>query len=174
MYKRISSPNIDKLYETETSIILCREDANTKSDDEENICKVNRGMNCECSVNKCHAKCNNCEMGNYLWKNVYVHNSRIHGFGLFESDDIKKGEFIIEYLGKEYAKCSNKTEYDTYQMEMGKHYIDAREEGSLARFINHHDPANAKFEKKLLVGLRDVVYLRRTIFLRTMKLHVLI
>ena len=60
--------------------------------------------------------------------------------------------FILEYLGKEYAKRSNKTKYDTYQMEMGKHYIDAREEGSLARFINHHDPANAKFEKKIVGG----------------------
>ena len=36
-----------------------------------------------------------------LW---YKKKSRLHGFGLFASCDIKKGEKVIEYIGDKVSK----------------------------------------------------------------------
>ena len=115
------------------------------------FCNENRCMCWECPLGECHEQCNNNEIASCQWKKVFVHDSIFHRYGLFAGEYIKKGEFIIEYLGIEYKK--NKLhKHRGYSMEMDKHYIDAFEEGSLARYINHVPGANARFVKKIVAG----------------------
>ena len=38
-------------------------------------------------------------------------------------------------------------------MQMGKHYIDARQAGTKARYINHSKKPNSKFVKRMIRGV---------------------
>ncbi len=67
------------------------------------------------------------------------------GWGVFTNENIRKGEYVLEYCGealgntsKELKKRENESS-TTYLMRMNKsnYTLDARHKGSVARFINH-------------------------------------
>ena len=75
----------------------------------------------------------------------------LKGQGLTSTEYIKEGTFVIEYIGKRIteveakAQLESKCHSDCYLYVLVEHfgetersfYIDARETGNLARFINH-------------------------------------
>eukprot|EP00884_Botryococcus_braunii_P002799 jgi/Botrbrau1/1251/Bobra.0163s0044.1 len=79
--------------------------------------------------------------------NFRYYGSSIHGAGLFAARDVKKGEFVIEYVGalvpsnrqdmfeKKYLREGIKS---TYMFSLDDDWIiDATKQGNAARYINH-------------------------------------
>ncbi len=69
------------------------------------------------------------------------------GLGLFAMDDIKKGEWIIEYVGE--LKSNKEIEDNTtkYLFEVNSKWtIDGSMRSNTARYINHAHHANAEPE----------------------------
>ncbi|MBO6101911.1 MAG: SET domain-containing protein-lysine N-methyltransferase [Opitutales bacterium] len=87
-----------------------------------------------------------------------VKKSEIHGFGLFASRDIKKGERVLKYLGEKISKeesarrgleqerkAKRSGEGAVYIFELdGEFDIDGNFEYNDARFINHACSTNCE------------------------------
>lgn len=123
---------------------------------------------------------NNCNVGkdcgNRHFKPVKLYESlTLHkGWGVKAGQDIKSGDFIIEYVGEviddeeeerrlnEYYKSNEKSFY-IMQSDTDT-YIDARNKGNISRFINHSCEPNCIFQKWLssdgyhmyLFALKDI------------------
>ncbi|KAM0675673.1 Histone-lysine N-methyltransferase ezh1 [Gurleya vavrai] len=144
--------------------------------------------NCKCQIASrectflCHKRKNSLDCGNkgiFMNKhaNVHVGESLIAGYGLFASEEIKNGSFVIEYVGEvishneaeirgffyDQRKISylfdlslrNEEEYST---------IDATRFGNEARFINHSTNANLNAKQMVVNGvLRMGMYAKRNI-----------
>lgn len=112
---------------------------------------------------------------------------KLKGYGLTCSQNITKGTFVIEYIGKRITKNEAKVQLewkeasDCYLFVLVEHfgetehsfYIDARDEGNLARFINHscqsnlemipvrinyHDPHFALFASKDITAGSELTF----------------
>lgn len=133
-----------------------------------------RGNNLDCSDSRCdnRAMFTECPK-NCLGKNKDCRNRRFSkreyapvqafytgpnkGFGVQAVAPIKKGEFIIEYVGEvvsseEFAKRLKKygrdpTHTHHYMFEIGSMIIDATVKGNCSRFMNHSCEPNAVCEK---------------------------
>ncbi|HMN06883.1 MAG TPA: SET domain-containing protein-lysine N-methyltransferase [Flavobacteriales bacterium] len=73
-----------------------------------------------------------------------VRDSRIHGKGVFATEDIPAGTELIEYTGKLITRAEADELYDeiysghTFLMELTEDWIiDANQNGNDARWINH-------------------------------------
>lgn len=69
------------------------------------------------------------------------------GFGLFAEEQIKKGDYIIDYVGEiiPNAKCENHP--GRYLFEVDDHFtIDGAARENIARYINHACKPNAEVE----------------------------
>lgn len=85
------------------------------------------------------------------------------GWGLFVLDDVKEGDFLIEYVGElitmeefrrriEY-KINRKEEQNYYYMAMDTNrMLDAGPRGNIARFMNHSCDPNAETQKWTVNG----------------------
>jgi len=121
----------------------------------------------ECDSN-CVAQCGNSRIRNKQWKRVQVFDAgQKKGRGLRALEPIRKGEFIIEYVGKAIQKKDLESLFESYQMERmhymmsldGDIYIDARKSGGLARYINHSCQPNCKLDRWKVSGVtRAVVF----------------
>ena len=122
-------------------------------------------MECDrsnCSVGS--SLCKNRKLQQKKWKNVEIRKTKKKRYGLFSLMDIKKDEFVIEYVGeiidkKEcYKRLRNdyKDNKNLYIMNIGKYYIDATKKGNNARFINHSCDPNC-IAKMIKVKNQDCV-----------------
>lgn len=98
--------------------------------------------------------------------------SKLHGYGLFAKTDIKRGQKIIQYVGKSisYDDCDRITDrrfksaaaknrgYAFVFQVTKKYFIDGLVAGNLARFINHSCNPNCE----------SVIY-RREVWIRAMR-----
>jgi SET domain-containing protein len=69
------------------------------------------------------------------------------GFGLFAEEQIKKGDYIIDYVGEiiPNAKCENHP--GKYLFEVDDHFtIDGAARENIARYINHSCKPNSEVE----------------------------
>ena len=106
---------------------------------------INIASSIECDNENCLAKnkCLNRRMsrGRSFWKNVTVTEVGVRGKGLIASEDIKDGEFVLEYTG--YVTENHSDSDYVLQVHAGR-YIDAdvrRNPDYLAGYINHsHSP----------------------------------
>ncbi|MBL8961530.1 MAG: SET domain-containing protein-lysine N-methyltransferase [Gemmatimonadetes bacterium] len=82
-----------------------------------------------------------------------VKRSRIQGRGGWATRDIKKGEWIVEYVGEKITWAESDRRYDdekmsrhhTFLFTLDKRYvIDAANEGNDARYINHSCDPNCE------------------------------
>ena len=94
-------------------------------------------------------------MSNLLYE---LRNSGIHNNGLFAARDIRKGEYIIEYVGEKITKAESERralEWDkhartrghglVYIFELNKRYdIDGNVDDNPAKFINHSCEPNCE------------------------------
>ena len=107
----------------------------------------------ECYPEYCYKNCNNCDISKNKQKKTFVKGSHIEGNGLFVSEIITNDEYIFEYLGNEKVGKAPKNATSKYIMQMEKHYIDARQAGTKARYINHSKTPNAEFRKRIIRGV---------------------
>ncbi|CAI5438635.1 unnamed protein product [Caenorhabditis angaria] len=139
---------------TESLVCECHESGNNCSDDD---C-VNRAMYTECPTGCPATKCKNQRFTKKKNAAVEPFNTGTKkGCGLRATKDIKKGQFIIEYVGEmlerdDYAKRKEKYAKDKshkhhYFCDTGSHTIDATTMGNPSRFINHSCNPNAVCEK---------------------------
>lgn len=71
------------------------------------------------------------------------------GLGLFAGESIPKGEFIIEYFGRELLEAEQYTSKSKYLFEINsKKTIDGTIRENTARYINHSCKPNCEAEIK--------------------------
>ena len=92
-----------------------------------------------------------------------VRRSHIHGWGLFLKKDIKKDDFIVEYLGqivRQLVGDKREKYYEDagvgscYLFRLDEHHIvDATRRGNIGRFMNHCCKPNVRFFLSFLTFL---------------------
>ena len=86
---------------------------------------------------------------------IYDKNRKVIGIGLIVTEECKKGDFIIEYVGEAVEKNEQVCELkDTsYVMHIeGDVFVDATKRGGLARYIIHSCDPNCKVKKVKVMG----------------------
>ncbi|MBI3671776.1 SET domain-containing protein [Candidatus Azambacteria bacterium] len=82
-------------------------------------------------------------------KNTFKVKRSRSGLGLFAEDDIKKGDFIIEYTGKIISHDEANEKGGKYLFEINsKRTIDGSGRENKARYINHSCRPNCEVEIK--------------------------
>jgi SET domain-containing protein len=61
---------------------------------------VNRILYTECVLNECLKGCKNNRFQKTKWKKTEILDAGKKGSGLFLKENVKKGDFIIEYVGE--------------------------------------------------------------------------
>ena len=94
-------------------------------------------------------------------KKVSIGRSSIHGWGLFLREDVKKGDFVMEYKGEiisqdeaeRRGKLFDKID-SSFLFNLSTEYVvDATRKGSKAKFANHSkDDPNCGPRIKLVKG----------------------
>ncbi|GFS79563.1 histone-lysine N-methyltransferase NSD2 [Nephila pilipes] len=118
---------------------------------------LNRSMLMECHPDICKAKdlCQNQKFQKRQYVSTKVFKTENCGWGLKTLQDVKKGDFVIEYVGEiitheEYRKRSNeKGESSNYYFLYldSRRMIDAGPMGNYSRFINHSCGPNCEMIK---------------------------
>lgn len=95
-------------------------------------------------------------------KKIKVVKTELCGWGVVAAESVKKGDFIIEYIGEviDDALCEkrlwdmkDKGVTNFYMCELRKDFtIDATFKGNLSRFLNHSCDPNCKLEKWQVEG----------------------
>lgn len=127
-------------------------------------CILNHVQKYECNKNcSCKEDCPNRKVQNGITRKLNVkYISKSKGFGAFALEDIKKDDFICEYVGQiinktfaiEKIERNKKEKKPNYILQVRENYekiiintfIDAEEYGNMSRFINHSCDPNLYFD----------------------------
>lgn len=121
-------------------------------------------MSTECEKNTCPCglTCQNRRFQLHQDACVYPKYMGAKGFGLIAGEKIKKGQFIIQYIGEVLSLKSEEgikrlNDYSkstcTYMMKLGgSEVIDPSYKGNMARFINHSCDPNCETQKWNVLG----------------------
>ncbi|XP_017768211.1 PREDICTED: uncharacterized protein LOC108556555 [Nicrophorus vespilloides] len=120
---------------------------------------LNRMLLTECDLEVCPAgeRCENQRFDKRQYVNVLPYNTKGRGWGLKTLEPVKKGQFVIEYVGeviddKEYQRRIKKM----HEQKIDNYYfltidntrmIDAGPKGNVARFMNHCCEPNCETQK---------------------------
>ncbi|KAM3360704.1 histone-lysine N-methyltransferase ASHH1 [Capsicum galapagoense] len=152
-----------KLKEEDIAICVCKYDA----DDPESACgegclNVQTSTECTPGYCQCGETCRNQRFQKCEYAKTKLFRTEGRGWGLLADENIKDGQFIIEYCGEvissEEAKkrCRAYEAHDlkdAYLISLGANYfIDATRKGSFARFINHSCQPNCVTRKWTVLG----------------------
>lgn len=127
---------------------------------------INRMLMLECCPTICRAKdrCGNMQFQRRVYPKMGVKRTASRGWGLFINQDVKKGDFLIEYVGElitteEFKKRialmlnDKDAEQNYYFMVMdNSRVIDAGPKGNVARFMNHSCDPNCETQKWTVNG----------------------
>ena len=112
----------------------------------------------ECVACK-NPRCKNQRIQRKEWAKVEVRSTPLkHGYGLFACEDIKKDQFILEFLGEVINKSTMHERSNHGQKQLYLHniaqnvYLDATRKGSIARYTNHSCEPNAKHDRWIVKG----------------------
>ncbi|KAF8784580.1 Histone-lysine N-methyltransferase NSD2 like protein [Argiope bruennichi] len=120
---------------------------------------LNRSLLMECHADFCLAKdlCQNQKFQKRQYVPTKIFKTIDRGWGLMTTRDVKKGEFIIEYVGEiitheEYRKRSGEMQINGdsnyYFLYLdARRMIDAGPMGNYSRFINHSCEPNCEMRK---------------------------
>ena len=138
---------------------------------------INRMMFVECDPKYCPCgdECKNCRFQKREYAEVTLMEPKdAKGFGLMTRQALKKGQFVIEYVGEVVNEEEHNRRKVEYRKEGKRHFyfmsiangevIDATRRGNLSRFLNHSCNPNCETQKwqvggELCIGifaLRDV------------------
>ncbi|MEA1929329.1 MAG: SET domain-containing protein [Patescibacteria group bacterium] len=85
------------------------------------------------------------------------------GLGLFATEPIKRGQFVIEYTGEKISSEEADKRGGKYLFDVSKDLVlDAKDRKHLARYINHSCKPNCYAERDVEEG-RVSIYARRKI-----------
>ena len=128
---------------------------------------INRMLLLECCPTLCPAgeKCGNQQFQHQEYPDLIVKSASSKGSGLYAKQDLKKGDFVIEYVGElistdefkkriDHNNANNKgAEKNCYYMVMdNRRVIDAGDKGNVARFMNHSCNPNCESQKWTVNG----------------------
>ncbi|KAL3362966.1 hypothetical protein AABB24_012317 [Solanum stoloniferum] len=152
-----------KLKEDDIAICECKYDAS----DPESACVercLNVITNTECTPGycQCGATCRNQRFQKCEYAKTKLFRTEGRGWGLLADENIKAGQFIIEYCGEVISSEEAKKRSQAYEAHGFKdayiisldanHFIDATRKGSFARFINHSCWPNCETRKWTVLG----------------------
>ncbi|KAI5061501.1 hypothetical protein GOP47_0024006 [Adiantum capillus-veneris] len=110
----------------------------------------------------CGETCKNQRFQQRRYINSKLVKTEERGWGLLAAQDVKMGEFVIEYCGEVISCEEARTRSQTYEVEglqdayiislSGSEFIDATRKGSLGRFINHSCDPNCETRKWTVLG----------------------
>ncbi|CAL8462433.1 g1966 [Coccomyxa elongata] len=125
---------------------------------------LNRMLNMECVPGYCPCgeRCSNQQFSKRQYAKLEKRRAGAKGFGLFATEDLLAGQFIIEYIGEVLEEEEYLRRKDFYQESGQRHYyfmnigngevIDAARKGALGRFINHSCNPNCETQKWVVRG----------------------
>ncbi|CAG2100211.1 unnamed protein product [Medioppia subpectinata] len=151
----------------ESHISLCEcKVKNDVSCNDENC--INRALMVECDPKLCTAgdKCRNQRFKKREYAATKPFKTESAGWGLKADEDIKKGQFVIEYVGEliDEDECERRlksmgdnNQSNFYFLTIDKEkIIDAGPKGNLARFMNHSCQPNCETQKWMVNGATRV------------------
>ncbi|KAK3018019.1 hypothetical protein RJ639_004739, partial [Escallonia herrerae] len=110
----------------------------------------------------CGDYCKNQRFQKCEYAKTKVFKTEGRGWGLLADEDIKAGQFIIEYCGEVIPSEEAKRRSQTYEAQGlmdayiisldANFFVDATKKGSLARFINHSCQPNCETRKWTVMG----------------------
>ena len=143
---------------------MCECDEETKDPCGETSECLNRLLRCECRPT-CLAgdKCGNQRFQRRKYPKLKVTRTATRGWGLTVHEDIKRGSFLIEYVGELITMAefhrrieqsrARKEEHNYYYMTVDNNrMIDAGPKGNIARFMNHSCDPNCETQKWTVNG----------------------
>ncbi|XP_053575241.1 LOW QUALITY PROTEIN: histone-lysine N-methyltransferase, H3 lysine-36 specific [Bombina bombina] len=125
---------------------------------------INRMLLYECHTSVCPAgdRCQNQDFSKRQYPEVEIFRTGSRGWGLRCKTDIKKGEFVNEYVGEmiDEEECRARIRYaqehditNFYMLTLDKdRVIDAGPKGNFARFMNHSCQPNCETQKWTVNG----------------------
>lgn len=126
---------------------------------------LNRISLIECDPKFCPAgdKCQNQNFRKNNYAKLETFRTLNTGWGLRAKEDIKKGNFVIEYMGdvideqecKRRLQESNSSNFYFFTLDKDN-IIDARPRGNLSRFINHSCDPNCTTQKWMVSNLTRI------------------
>ncbi|KAK4483397.1 hypothetical protein RD792_010583 [Penstemon davidsonii] len=168
-----------KLKEEDISICECKYDASNPDSACGESC-LNVLTNTECTPGHCpcNEHCRNQKFQKCKYAKTKLFNTEGRGWGLLADENIKAGQFIIEYCGEVISSEEAKQRSQTYETQGLKdayiislnanYFIDATKKGSLARFINHSCQPNCETRKWTVLGETRVgIFAKQDIFVGT-------
>ena len=130
----------------------CEKGAKCDNDQCQNVlCYYECGTNCPV-----FASCMNNRILKKKWKKCEIFLTQKKGFGLRSKEKIKKGEFVIEYVGEMFTRKDAKVsitdlkkEEFSYMLKLDKKinlFINARSYGGIAQYMNHSCDPNCQLQ----------------------------
>lgn len=129
---------------------------------------MNRITMVECSSNTCNLSNETCT-NRRIQENIVASFERFmttsKGWGIRATESIKRGEFIMEFVGevieeyeyKDRVNSSYKDYLHSYCMHLeGSVVIDALKKGNMCRYVNHSCQPNCKIEKWYIDGFTRI------------------
>ncbi|XP_069773931.1 histone-lysine N-methyltransferase NSD3 isoform X3 [Narcine bancroftii] len=125
---------------------------------------LNRILMYECHPSACPAgeRCQNQCFTKRLYPDMELVRTDVRGWGLRTKVDIKKGQFVIEYVGEliDEEECRNRIKHaheanvtNFYLLTLTKdRIIDAGPKGNFSRFMNHSCNPNCETQKWTVMG----------------------
>ena len=125
---------------------------------------INRDVLVECDPNfcPCGSSCQNQKFQSKKYAKLDIKRTGRKGHGLFTKQPLKKGQFIIEYVGEVLHEDEYRVRKARYESEEKRHYyfmtlsssetIDAAERGNAGRFLNHSCRPNCETQKWMVNG----------------------
>lgn len=152
-----------KQKEEDIAVCVCRYDVN----DPESACggsclNVLTSTECTPGYCPCGTFCKNQKFQKCEYAKSQLFKTEGRGWGLLAAEDVKAGQFVIEYCGEVISCQEAKWRAQRYEVEGLKdafiisldayESIDATRKGSLARFINHSCQPNCETRKWNVLG----------------------
>ncbi|CAA2988601.1 histone-lysine N-methyltransferase ASHH1 [Olea europaea subsp. europaea] len=152
-----------KLKEEDIAICECvYDETNPESACGERCLNVLTSTECTDGYCPCRQHCRNQKFQKCEYARTKLFKTEGRGWGLLADENIKAGQFVIEYCGEiissaEAEKRSQAYETlglkDAYIISLNANcFIDATRKGSLARFINHSCQPNCETRKWTVLG----------------------
>uniref|UniRef100_A0A8C2PM42 Histone-lysine N-methyltransferase NSD3 n=1 Tax=Cyprinus carpio TaxID=7962 RepID=A0A8C2PM42_CYPCA len=125
---------------------------------------LNRMLQYECHPQVCPAgdRCHNQCFSKRLYPDTEVIKTTGRGWGLKTKQDLKKGDFVMEYVGEliDSEECKQRIRHanenhvtNFYMLTLTKdRVIDAGPKGNLSRFMNHSCSPNCETQKWTING----------------------
>lgn len=117
---------------------------------------------CDPAYCPCEGACANQRLSRKQYKSTDVRRTGKKGHGLFAAENVKTGDFILEYLGEVLHEDEYHERKQRYQDEGRSHYyfmtlsssetIDATIRGNSGRFLNHSCAPNCETQKWMVRG----------------------